>query len=172
VTHTRHLVVMGVAGVGKTTIAERLASDLGLVFAEGDDYHPQTNVDKMAAGGALTDEDRQPWLEALAAWTREQHDADRSTALSCSALRRSYRDVLRTGSRDTFFIHLVGAEKLLRDRMEEREHFMPVSLLRSQFDTLEPLDPDETGVTIDVAGGVDDVVAEALAAVPPHRLDG
>ncbi len=161
---TRHIVVMGVAGVGKTTVAERLAADLDLVFAEGDDFHPPANVEKMSSGVALTDEDRWPWLEALADWTREQGRGGRSTVLSCSALRKAYRDVLRTGDADMFFIHLAGTQELLRRRMDARQHFMPVSLLTSQFDTLEPLEPSESGVTIDVSASVDEVVSEAEAA--------
>lgn len=159
-----HIVVMGVAGVGKTTVAERLVAELELVFAEGDDYHPPANVEKMSSGEALTDEDRWPWLEELAGWTRERGAAGQSTVLTCSALRKVYRDVLRKADPDTVFIHLSGGQDLLRERMESRQHYMPVSLLRSQFDTLEPLDPGESGVTIDVTQTIDEVVDEAVAA--------
>ncbi len=159
-----HFVVMGVAGVGKTSVAERLASSLDLLFGEGDDYHPPANVEKMASGEALTDDDRWPWLEALADWTKEQDIAGDSTVVTCSALRKVYRDVLRKADPDTYFIHLSGAEDLLRHRMELRQHFMPAALLRSQFDTLEPLEPSEAGVTIDVAPPVDEVVDQAVAA--------
>lgn len=155
---------MGVAGVGKTTVAERLATSLDLVFAEGDDYHPAANVDKMRSGAALTDEDRWPWLEALADWTKEQGGVGQSTVVTCSALRKVYRDVLRKADPETFFIYLFGSEELLRRRMEARQHFMPASLLRSQFDTLEPLERSESGVTIDVAPPSDDVVAQAVTA--------
>ena len=159
-----HFVVMGVAGVGKTAVAERLAASFDLLFTEGDDYHPRVNVEKMTSGTALTDDDRWPWLEALADWTRERGAAGDSTVLTCSALRKAYRDVLRKASFDTFFIHLSGAESLLRHRMELRQHFMPAALLRSQLDTLEPLEPSEVGVTIDVAPPVDEVVDQAVAA--------
>lgn len=162
---TLHVVVMGVSGCGKTVVAEQLAKRLGLVFAEGDAHHPQANVDKMAAGQPLTDEDRQPWLEDLVRWTREQQAEGRSTALSCSALRRRYRDVLREADPETFFVHLHAEFAVLADRMAHRAHFMPVSLLESQFATLEPIEDDELGVLIDVAPPLDEVVTAAEAAV-------
>ena len=162
---------MGVSGCGKTTVAERLGDRLGLVFAEGDAHHPQANVDKMASGRPLTDEDRQPWLEALAAWTREQHVAGTSTVLSCSALRRRYRDVLREADPDTYFVHLHATFDVLAERMRHRAHFMPLSLLESQLATLEPLGDGELGVQIDVAVPVDEVVAAAEAAIRRHQID-
>ena len=162
---TRHLIVMGVSGVGKSTIAQRLAADLGLEMAEGDDYHPRANVAKMSSGRPLTDEDRWPWLDALADWTAQRRAAGQSTVLTCSALRRVYRDVLRRPDPGTFFVHLYGDESLLRERMESRQHFMPASLLRSQFETLEPLEPDESGVAVDTAGTVDDIVDRVKAAL-------
>jgi gluconokinase len=145
----RHLVVMGVAGAGKSTVARRLAIALDLEFAEGDDFHPLANVAKMSRGEPLTDAERLPWLESLAAWTREQDERGRSTVVSCSAMRRSYRDVLRRGAPETFFVHLHGDEETIRRRMESRKHFMPPALLRSQLDTLESLQPDELGMTVD-----------------------
>lgn len=165
---TRHLVVMGVAGVGKSTVAQRLAADLDLALAEGDDFHPQANIDKMASGTPLTDEDRWPWLAALADWTAGQRRTGRGTVVTCSALKRAYRDVLRRADPDTFFVHLCGAEELLRTRMEARDHFMPASLLRSQLDTLEPLGADERGVEIDIDATVDEVVRRAEAALTPE----
>lgn len=161
---TRHLVVMGVSGVGKSTVAQRLAADLGLELAEGDDFHPRSNIDTMSSGQPLTDEDRWPWLEALADWTAERRTAGRDTVLTCSALKRAYRDVLRRGAADTFFICLVGEEPLLRERMESRKHFMPASLLSSQIDILEPLEEDERGTVLDVALPVDEIVARVTAA--------
>ncbi len=155
---------MGVSGVGKTTVAERLAADLSLELAEGDAFHPAVNVAKMSSGQALTDEDRWPWLEALADWTAARRTAGRDTVLTCSALKRSYRDILRRGAPDTFFVCLLGEEALLRERMESREHFMPTSLLRSQLDTLEALEPDERGVRVDVALPVDEIVARVRTA--------
>jgi carbohydrate kinase (thermoresistant glucokinase family) len=156
---------MGVAGVGKSTVAQRLAADLDLELAEGDDFHPRANIDKMSSGEALTDEDRWPWLEALAAWTEERRTAGRDTVVTCSALRRAYRDVLRRADPDTFFVCLLGDEDLLRDRMEHRDHFMPASLLASQIETLEPLEDDENGVSVDVALPVDEVVTRVEGAL-------
>ena len=153
-----HVVFMGVSGSGKSTVAEAVNDRLGWEFAEGDDFHPPANVDKMAAGRPLTDEDRIPWLEALADWTRERDRAGTPTLMSCSALRRSYRDILRRGGEHTFFVHLAGDKGLLLERMNSREqHFMPPTLLESQLDTLEPLADDEAGMVLDVAD-------------PPQRL--
>lgn len=145
----RHLVFMGVSGSGKSTAGLAVHDRLGWEFAEGDDFHPQANIDKMAAGRPLSDEDRIPWLQSLADWTRERDLAGRPTLVSCSALRRSYRDILRTGGEHTFFVHLVGDKGLLLERMSTREHVMPPTLLDSQLDTLEPLAPDEAGMEAD-----------------------
>lgn len=163
-----HVVVMGVSATGKTSVAERLAEELGWPFEEGDDHHPQSNVDKMAAGVPLDDDDRRPWLEALAGLLAREHASGRSSVLTCSALRRSYRDILRSEVPEDliFFVHLAADFDVLRDRMALRQrHFMPTSLLQSQFDTLEPLEPDERGVLVDVTPPLDQVVARALAAV-------
>ena len=160
-----HVVVMGVSGCGKTTVAERLRDSLGLAFAEGDAFHPRENVDKMAAGQPLTDDDRRPWLEALVAWTRDRAAEGVSTVLSCSALRRSYREILRGADPDTLFVHLHADFAVLAERMRARAHFMPLSLLESQFDTLEPLEDDELGVQIDVTPPVEEVVALAEEAI-------
>ncbi len=160
---------MGVAGVGKSTIARRLAGDLGLEMAEGDEFHPEANIAKMSSGRPLTDEDRWPWLEALADWTAERRAAGRSTVLTCSALRRVYRDVLRRPDPGTFFVHLYGDEGLLRERMSSRQHFMPASLLRSQFETLEPLDPDESGIAVDTAASVEAIAERVEAALQITR---
>lgn len=162
---TRHVVVMGVAGVGKSTIAQGLAAELDLELAEGDDFHPASNVEKMSSGQALTDEDRWPWLEKLADWTRERRTAGQSTVVTCSALRKAYRDVLRGADPDTFFVFLHGDAELLQERMKAREHFMPGLLLRSQFETLEPLEPDESGVALDVAEPAKEITAKALSVL-------
>lgn len=162
-----HLVLMGVSGAGKSTAGLAVRDRLGWEFAEGDDFHPRANIATMAAGGTLSDEDRIPWLQALADWTRERDVAGRPTLVSCSALRRSYRDILRTGGEHTFFVHLVGDKRLLRERMTTREHFMPQILLQSQLDTLEPLAPDEPGMEVDAAlppGRIADLVLERLRA--------
>ncbi|GAB3265970.1 gluconokinase [Alteromonas gracilis] len=157
----RHLVVMGVSGSGKTTVAEALAARLGWEFAEGDSFHPPENVAKMSQGTPLTDADRWGWLESLAAWVAGHEEAGRRTVMSCSALRRTYRDVLRRGGPDMAFVHLVGDKGLLLERMGTREHFMPPTLLESQLDTLEPLADDEAGVSIDVAAEPAQIVEDA-----------
>jgi gluconokinase len=146
-----HLVFMGVSGSGKTTAALAVHERLGWEFAEGDDFHPPENVEKMSAGIPLTDDDRWGWLRSLADWTAERDRAGTPTIISCSALRRSYRDVLRRGGEGTFFVHLTGDKGLLLQRMSSREHFMPPTLLESQLDTLQPLQPDEAGMAVDVA---------------------
>lgn len=160
-----HVVVMGVSGTGKTTVAQALAEHLDAAFAEGDDFHPPANVAKMTAGSPLTDDDRWPWLRDLAAWTRAQSERARSTVMTCSALRRVYRDVLRTGAADTFFLHLDAPEDVLLERMGARKHYMPSTLLRSQLETLEPLAADENGATVDSTRAPVTVVAEAVAAI-------
>lgn len=164
-----HVVVMGVAGTGKSTIAQRLAAELGLVLAEGDDFHPAGNIAKMSAGIPLDDADRLPWLRSLAVWTAQQHAAGQATVVTCSALRETYRDVLRAGAPDgpTRFVHLEAPREVLAARMTGRDHFMPASLLDSQLDTLEPLAAHEDGIAVDVSAPVDEVVARALAWLRP-----
>ena len=158
-----HVVVMGVSGCGKSTIARALHERLGWEFAEGDEYHPAANVAKMASGRPLMDEDRWPWLRTLADWTRERDERGESTVLSCSSLKRSYRDLLRNGGAGTYFVHMHGDKGILLERMESREHFMPPTLLESQLDTLELLEPDERGVLVDVALPVERAVRVVLA---------
>ncbi len=158
-----HLVVMGVSGTGKSTVAKALQERLGWLFAEGDDLHPASNVAKMAAGIPLEDADRWPWLDAISAWTGEQAAAGQSTIVTCSALRRVYRDRLRAAATGTVFVHLAGSPELLAERMAGRKgHFMPTSLLASQLATLEPLQADERGIVVDVAGTVDAMVQQVL----------
>jgi carbohydrate kinase (thermoresistant glucokinase family) len=148
----QHLVVMGVSGCGKTTVGERLAAELGWPFAEGDRYHPEANVEKMSAGIPLTDDDRWPWLRALAGWIGEREAAGESSVLSCSSLKRAYRELLRTGAPRVRFVHLHGDRAVLAARLGARKgHFFPPDLLDSQFAALEPLEPDEDGVIVDVA---------------------
>nr|WP_197683514.1 gluconokinase [Jiangella alkaliphila] len=158
-----HLVVMGVSGSGKTTVATRLADRLGRPFAEADDMHPPANVAKMSAGTPLTDADRRPWLATVRDWLTGQAEQGRGAVVTCSALRRVYRDVLREAAGGVTFVHLDGDPELLAERMAARKgHFMPSSLLRSQLDTLEPLEPDEDGVRVPIDGTPDEIVAEAL----------
>ncbi len=172
---TRHVVVMGVSGSGKTTVASGIAARTGLVFAEADDFHSAANVAKMRAGHPLTDEDRWPWLRALAEWMGAEAAAGRSTVITCSALRRSYRDVLRSGPPHTLDLLLLdGPTEVIRRRLlTRRGHYMPPSLLQSQLETLEPLGPDEHGVVLDLRMRPDELVAEAVARLDlPVLLDG
>jgi len=162
----QHLVVMGVTGTGKTTVARLLADRLGWTFAEGDDFHPPANVAAMAAGTPLTDEDRAPWLRTIRDWVAEQDAAGVSTVVTCSALRRRYRDVLASAPGDVRFVHLTGDPALVGERMAARvDHFMPVSLLPSQLATLEPLEADEHGVAVAVTASPQDVAQAALTAL-------
>lgn len=161
----RHVVVMGVAGTGKTTIGRAVAEQLGGVFVEGDEYHPRANIDKMASGTPLDDDDRRPWLEVLAERIRELDARGETSVTGCSALRRIYRDWLRQGHPDLFFLHLHTDYDTLLERMEKRDHFMPPSLLQSQFDTLEMLEEDEAGAVVDVRQTVDEVIDASIVAV-------
>ena len=167
----RQVVVMGVTATGKSAVGRRLAAKLGMTYIEGDEFHPESNIEKMSAGEPLTDDDRKPWLETLARMLADNGKAGVATVLGCSALRRSYRDILRgPASPDAVgFIHLTASFDVLRHRMEQREHFMPASLLQSQFDTLEPLDDDEQGAVLDVDAPLADVVDAAVAAVESLR---
>jgi gluconokinase len=156
------VVVMGVAGSGKTTVAALLARRLGAELAEADDFHPPSNLAKMSAGQPLDDRDREPWLLDIAAWLAARARDDRPAVVTCSALKRSYRDLLRRASPRLAFLHLTGAPELLAARMRARTgHFMPVSLLESQLSTLEPLGEDERGLTLDVGGTPEELAAAA-----------
>ncbi|AUI63713.1 gluconokinase [Amycolatopsis sp. BJA-103] len=156
------IVVMGVSGSGKTTVGTELAARLGVDYAEADTFHPQANIDKMSSGHPLNDEDRQPWLEAIAGWIRDHQDS--GGVVTSSALKYRYRDVLRSGG-DVWFLHLHGDRALLADRMKTRSgHFMPVSLLDSQLADLEPLQPDEFGFVADIAKKPEEIVDTTLAA--------
>ncbi|MFJ5309433.1 gluconokinase [Streptomyces sp. NPDC088350] len=158
------VVVMGVAGTGKTTIGPLLAARLGVPYAEGDDFHPQANIAKMSAGHPLTDEDRWPWLDAIGDWTHGR--AGLGGVVSSSALKRSYRDRLRAAAPGVVFVHLTGDRALIEDRMAHRHgHFMPTALLDSQFATLEPLEADEAGVSVDVGGSPEQIAGRAMAAL-------
>ena len=166
-----HIVVMGVSATGKTSVGELLAEELGCEFVEGDSLHPRRNIEKMDSGIPLTDEDRWPWLQAIAELVAVRDHEGTSTVVTCSALKRKYRDILRDAA-PTFFVHLDAPFQVLEARMQQRtKHFMPTSLLRSQFDTLEPLDEDESGAVVDVSPPTDEVVEEAVNAVRTHYLD-
>ncbi|MEU8648042.1 MULTISPECIES: gluconokinase [unclassified Streptomyces] len=158
------LVVMGVAGTGKTTIGPLLAARLGVPYAEGDDFHPQANIAKMSAGTPLTDDDRAPWLDAIGRWAHDR--AGLGGVVSCSALKRGYRDRLRAAAPGVAFVHLTGDRQLIEDRMSHRKgHFMPTALLDSQFATLQPLAADEAGVEVDVSGDPAEITERAVAAL-------
>ncbi|GAA1209274.1 gluconokinase [Prauserella alba] len=157
------LVVMGVSGAGKSTIAAHLADELGWPMAEADEFHPEANIAKMSAGTPLTDADRMPWLEALRAWIDERGAAGESVIVTCSALKRTYRDVLRRAGSRVRFVHLRGSADTVGGRLSGRSgHFMPPALLESQFADLEPLDPDEDGVALDVTTSPEAITDTAL----------
>jgi gluconokinase len=154
------LVLMGVSGCGKSTVAGLLAGCLGWDFEEGDDLHPPANIEKMAAGRPLDDEDRWPWLAKVDEWIVEHTGAGRPGIITCSALKKSYRDVLR--GEHVVFVYLAGTREQIARRLAARHgHFMPESLLDSQFEALEPPTPDENAITISIgASGVAE--AEAI----------
>lgn len=159
----RHLVIMGAAGSGKTTVSTTLSEHLGWIAAEADEFHPPANIAAMTAGIPLTDEDRWPWLESIQAWMSAQAKNGRSTVIACSALKRSYRGVLSRAEGRVQFVHLDGAPEVLSDRMVTRRgHWMPVSLLPSQLAALEPLDPDEDGLTVDFLSTPGSISAQIL----------
>jgi gluconokinase len=160
------LVVMGVSGVGKTSVAHALVERTGWVFQEGDDLHPAANRAKMAAGTPLDDDDRWPWLRRVASWIGEQEAAGRGAVVTCSALRRSYRDLLADGHPSVRFVHLLASEEVVGARASHRHHeYMPPALLRSQLDTLEPLADDEPGVRVATDGDPAAVADRALKAL-------
>ncbi|WEV65229.1 gluconokinase [Bifidobacterium sp. ESL0764] len=164
-----HVVVMGVAGCGKTTVAEAVRDRLGFVMAEGDDFHPKANVDKMSHGIPLTDEDRWPWLETISQWMTDQDRQGNSTVVSCSALKKAYREVLHKHV-DVLFVHLAGSQELIGGRLAKRTgHYMPPSLLPSQFADLEPLEADENGVTVSVEGDPAMVEDRAIEAIRKYE---
>jgi gluconokinase len=144
-------VVMGVSGCGKSAIGTLLAERLGIAHFEGDSDHPPANIEKMGAGVPLDDEDRKGWLLLLQARLKQAADQGRGLVLSCSALKRRYRDLLRAGDPGLVFVHLVGERELIAARMQARpNHFMPVKLLDSQLNDLEPLQPDEHGIALTI----------------------
>lgn len=157
----KHFVVMGVAGCGKSTVAEKLATQLKATMIEADELHGAANIEKMQRGEPLSDEDRWPWLSRVA---NTMHTANSPVLVSCSALRRAYRQCLLDNANVPIgFIHLHTRQAVIAERMSNRQgHFMPLSLLDSQYQLLEPLQHDETGVVVDIAQTIDAVVDDAL----------
>ena len=157
------VVVMGVSGSGKTTVAVMLAGALHCQFLEGDDLHPPSNVTKMHGGTPLTDADRWPWLRKIAAEIDSWRSHGESGVVTCSALKRAYRDILIGDRPDVTLVYLRGSRALIQQRMAARhEHFMPVALLDSQFATLEEPGPDERPVVVDIGGRPAEIVAEIV----------
>ena len=159
---------MGVAGCGKSTVGAAVAKATGATYLDGDDLHPPENIAKMSAGQPLNDTDRAPWLEQVGKTLR---DHDGVTLIGCSALKRSYRDIIRAAAMEPVrFLHLAGSRAVIESRMSQRTgHFMPVSLLDSQFATLESLQPDEDGVEIDIDQSFDHVVSTAVSHLSQNR---
>jgi len=158
---------MGVSGCGKSRLGEQLAAALGVPFHEGDDYHSAANVATMRAGIPLTDSDRVAWLDRLAGLLRAAAASGQGLVLSCSSLKRSYRDRLRAADPALRFVHLHGERTLLAQRMAARAgHFMPLSLLDSQLAVLEPLQPGEAGLLLDIGLSPDEQLAAVLSAAP------
>ena len=154
-----HLVVMGVAGSGKSTIAKELAKTLGYLFIEGDELHPNSNLEKMSAGISLQDDDRWAWLDKCS----EVLVSEPAAVLACSALKRAYRDRIRALAPETIFIHLDGSHQLLMERLENRKgHFMKPQMLESQLATLENLEVDERGFAVDIDRCEADIVDDAV----------
>jgi gluconokinase/shikimate kinase len=157
------LVVMGVSGSGKTTIGSMLAASLGWPFKEGDDLHPRANLEKMKAGIPLTDQDRRPWLELIADWVGQHLDAAESGVVTCSALKRVYRDLIDRRRHGVVFIFLDGPQATIADRLDSRHgHFMPPQLLRSQFDDLEPPATEEPAIRFDIQTSPQLIVDEVI----------
>ncbi|UVJ40042.1 gluconokinase [Arthrobacter sp. CJ23] len=162
-----HIVVMGVAGCGKSTVGAALAESIGAEFLDGDSLHPQANIDKMASGTPLNDRDRAPWLAEIGSRFAA---SDTGLVIACSALKRSYRDIIRSGDVSVMFVHLHGTKELLAERMNARpDHFMPASLLDSQLSTLEALQADESGVVADIANAVETIVDDVNASFTGSR---
>jgi gluconokinase len=155
---------MGVSGSGKTTVGRLLAQRLKVRYAEADEFHPAANIAKMAAGRPLLDADRMPWLTAISEWIRAH--ADDGGVVTCSALKRGYRDLLRSSGAPAWFLHLSGDRTLITSRVGARTgHFMPATLVDSQFADLQPLRPDEPGLVVDTALAPEDIVDQARAAL-------
>ncbi|MGI9283082.1 MAG: gluconokinase [Endozoicomonas sp.] len=160
-------VVMGVCGSGKSTVGEALSHQMGAKFIDGDDLHPRYNIEKMAGGSPLNDEDRQPWLERIRDVAYSVEAKNEVAVVVCSALKLKYRDTIREGNNEVYFLHMDGSYDLILERMKARKgHFMRETMLQSQFSTLEAPEQNETGVVrIDIAGSFDQVVSSCSRAV-------
>lgn len=164
------VVAMGVCGCGKSSVGRMVAARLGWDFIEGDDLHPEANRAKMTAGTPLTDADRWPWLDRIAAEAAALDQAGKSAVVTCSALRKAYRDRLRQAGDNLRFVHLSGDGALIRQRMESRKgHFMPPGLLESQLRTLEPPLPEEAALVLDISAGVPEIAEEIIASLGNAR---
>jgi carbohydrate kinase (thermoresistant glucokinase family) len=161
------IVVMGVAGCGKSTIGAALAEQLGCAYVEGDDLHGEANISKMSSGQSLTDADRLPWLQRIG---QQLANSNEPMVVSCSALKRSYRDTIRkSAGKPVLFVHLAAPQALIAERMSaRRDHFMPTTLLDSQFQTLEPLQQDEVGAVVDISQTPDQCAVEAYNIVEQY----
>ena len=168
---TTTIVVMGVSGSGKSSVAREISRQLGWEFIEGDDLHPPANVAKMAGGTPLDDADRWPWLRRVAGVIGEREAAGADLVLTCSALKRGYRDLLRDGHPSVWFAHVHVSPEVLAERLRARTgHYMPASLLDSQLAALEPLGEDEPGEVVAGNGSLEETVADLLADL--HRERG
>ncbi len=164
------LVVMGVSGSGKSTIAKALAERLGWRYEDGDSFHPTANVEKMKAGHPLNDDDRRPWLQAIADEIDRVGNAGNRIIIACSALKRAYRDILVHGRDDVVIVYLDGSRELIAARLQQRKgHFMPAGLLDSQFDTLEPPRADEHPLVVSVDAGVTEIVDDIAAKLAERQ---
>jgi gluconokinase len=166
------IIVMGVSGSGKSTIGALIAGALGVPFVDGDSLHPQSNIEKMAGGQPLNDDDRWPWLRAVGRTLADAGRRGTGMVVACSALRRSYREAILETAPKTRFVHLAGTREVLATRVEGRsDHFMPTTLLDSQFATLEPLGDNEPGIVINIDQTIPAIVAEAAAALTKSTPD-